>query len=258
MDRIDTGPRFAGRCGAPQPHLRGARHARTCSKCCCDRSGRRSRRRVQLRRGKRGAAAPHRQIDPATPVLFLETGKHFPETLAYRDLLVERLGLTDLRNLTPDPAIALAKKDENGLRWSYDPDGCCEIRKVLPLAKALAGFDASDHRPQGLPVAPARACRASRSTRPTLPAGSRSTRWPTGRARSSPPISPNMTCRPPAGGRRAIPRSAARPAPARSPGEDPRSGRWKGWDKTECGIHVAASPLPPYDGELPPGYDPVF
>jgi phosphoadenosine phosphosulfate reductase len=41
------------------------------------------------------------------------------------------------------------------------------------------------------------------------------------------------------------------------PGEDPRSGRWKGWDKTECGIH--GEPLPAADHrELPPGYDPVF
>ena len=58
-------------------------------------------------------------VDPSVPVLFLETGKHFPETLAYRDLLVERLGLTNLINLVPDAA-ELAKKDENGLRWSYD------------------------------------------------------------------------------------------------------------------------------------------
>ncbi|MEJ2459772.1 MAG: phosphoadenylyl-sulfate reductase, partial [Novosphingobium sp.] len=82
------------------------------------------------------------RVDPAVPVLFLETGKHFPETLAYRDLLVERLGLKDLRNLRPD-AGELARKDESELRWSYDPDGCCEIRKVKPLAKALLGFDAS-------------------------------------------------------------------------------------------------------------------
>ena len=80
-------------------------------------------------------------IDPTIPVLFLETGKHFPETITYREELRERLGLTDLRNLTPNPAL-LAKKDGTGLRWSYDPDGCCEIRKVLPLKAALAGFDA--------------------------------------------------------------------------------------------------------------------
>src|SRR3546814_15164209 len=71
----------------------------------------------------------------------LDTGKHFEETLAYRDLLADRLSL-NLVNLTPDPA-DLATRDETGLRWSYDPDGCCEIRKVRPLARALAGFDAT-------------------------------------------------------------------------------------------------------------------
>jgi phosphoadenosine phosphosulfate reductase len=58
-------------------------------------------------------------IDPTVPVLFLETGKHFPETITYREELRERIGFTDLRNLTPDPAL-LAKRDETGLRWSYD------------------------------------------------------------------------------------------------------------------------------------------
>ncbi|MBX9730714.1 MAG: phosphoadenylyl-sulfate reductase, partial [Sphingomonas sp.] len=81
-------------------------------------------------------------IDPSVPVLFLETGKHFPETLSYRDLLATQLGLADLRSLTPDPD-AITKRDESGLRWSFDPDGCCEIRKVKPLATALAGFDAT-------------------------------------------------------------------------------------------------------------------
>ena len=52
-------------------------------------------------------------------------------------LSAARLGLKDLRNLTPDPA-ALKAKDESGLRWSYDPDGCCDIRKVEPLARELA------------------------------------------------------------------------------------------------------------------------
>ena len=80
--------------------------------------------------------------DPTTPILFLDTGKHFPETLEYRRALAARLGLTDVRDLTPDPE-ELASRDESGLRWSYDPDGCCELRKVKPLAKALARFDAS-------------------------------------------------------------------------------------------------------------------
>jgi len=66
-------------------------------------------------------------IDPAIPVLFLETGKHFPETLSYRDTLIKKIGLTNVHNITPDAEV-LAKKDETGLRWSYDPDGCFEIR----------------------------------------------------------------------------------------------------------------------------------
>src|SRR5688572_25286053 len=69
------------------------------------------------------------QVDPATPVIFLETHKHFPETIVYRDQLVARLGLTNLVIVEPDPA-RLSERDATGLRWSYDPDGCCEIRKV--------------------------------------------------------------------------------------------------------------------------------
>jgi len=43
------------------------------------------------------------------------------------------------------------------------------------------------------------------------------------------------------------------------PGEDPRAGRWRGWDKTECGIHSPNDPAPEADeGELPPGYEPAF
>jgi hypothetical protein len=152
-------------------------------------------------------------IDPSVPVLFLETGKHFPETLAYRDEITARLGLTNLINLTPDPAL-LAKRDESGLRWSYDPDGCCEIRKVLPLAGALAGFDASFTGRKGFQSA----------TRAGLPvrtrydrrawAGSRSIRWPTGQATRSRATSPPPACPRTRWWRKAIPRSVARPAPA--------------------------------------------
>src|SRR3569623_2020784 len=81
------------------------------------------------------------QIDRDIPVIFLNTQKLFGETLAYRDELSERLGLTDLRVFRPDPRI-LADKDANGLRWSYDPDGCCDLRKVQPLRRALAPFAA--------------------------------------------------------------------------------------------------------------------
>src|SRR3546814_14659614 len=64
----------------------------------------------------------------------------FPETLAYRDDLVARLGLSSLRVIQPQPQ-TLANKDETGLRWSYDPAGCCAIRKVETQARALEGVE---------------------------------------------------------------------------------------------------------------------
>ena len=81
------------------------------------------------------------QVDRTTPVLFLETGKHFAETLAYRDSLAAHFGLTDVRSIAPDGA-ALAAEDPSGDLWSRDADRCCHLRKVAPLAQALSGFDA--------------------------------------------------------------------------------------------------------------------
>jgi phosphoadenosine phosphosulfate reductase len=81
------------------------------------------------------------QVDPATPILFVNTGKLFGETLRYRDRLQDELGLTDIRALGPHP-IARAEKDPEGVLWSRDPDACCAFRKVQPLRRGLAGFAA--------------------------------------------------------------------------------------------------------------------
>lgn len=75
------------------------------------------------------------------PVLFLETGKLFPETLTYRDELVSHLGLSDVRGLTPDPD-DLQRHDPAGTLWQSQTNQCCYIRKVLPLDAELQGFDA--------------------------------------------------------------------------------------------------------------------
>ncbi len=173
-------------------------------------------------------------IDPNVPVSFLETGKHFPETLAYRDALVARIGLTDVRNITPDPAL-LNAKDETGLRWSYDPDGCCEIRKVIPLKAALASFDAQFTGRKAF----------QSKTRNALPRFE----IEDGRLKVNPLADWNKTRLDAYMAEHNLP---AHPlveqgylsigcAPCTSivaPGEDPRSGRWKGWDKVECGIHT--------------------
>ncbi len=177
-------------------------------------------------------------FDPSVPVLFLETGKHFPETLAYRDMLVDRLGLTGLRNLYPDPAL-LAKKDESGLRWSYDPDGCCDIRKVLPLAAALAVFDSTFTGRKAFQAA----------TRATLPRFELDTSDAAGRLKVNPIVTWSREQLDAYFTEHNLPRHPLEAmgypsvgcAPCTSkvaPGEDPRSGRWRGWEKTECGIHT--------------------
>lgn len=81
------------------------------------------------------------EVDPTTPVIFLNTGKLFGETLRYRDRLQERLGLTDVRAIGPHPKDA-EKVDPVGDLWQRDHDACCDFRKVLPLSRALRGFDA--------------------------------------------------------------------------------------------------------------------
>jgi phosphoadenosine phosphosulfate reductase len=184
-------------------------------------------------------------VDKDIPVIFVNTQKMFGETLAYRDELSERLGMTDLRVYRPDPRV-LAAKDQTGLRWSYDPDGCCAIRKVEPLARALSGFDAWISGRKGFQA----------GTRKALPRFE----IEDGRLKINPladwskddlndyfathelphhPLEaqgyPSIGC-----------------APCTSivkPGEDPRAGRWRGWDKVECGIH---STLPDA------GNEPVF
>lgn len=79
-------------------------------------------------------------VDPATPVIFLDTGKHFRETLDYRDALVRRLGLSDVRNATPSTAL-VRRRDRDGTLWQMDADACCHLRKVLPLQQAVADFE---------------------------------------------------------------------------------------------------------------------
>lgn len=194
------------------------------------------------------------QVDPGLPVLFLETGKHFPETLAYRDQLVARLGLTGLINLRPDPEL-LAKRDESGLRWSYDPDGCCEIRKVLPLAAALAGYDATLTGRKAFQSA----------TRANLPRFEVDTSDAQGRLKINPLIDwsaddiaayiAEHDLPPHPLVEQGYPSIGCSPCTHKvAPGEDPRSGRWKGWDKTECGIHTPLTD----EGELPPGFEPFL
>ncbi len=81
------------------------------------------------------------RVDPTTPILFINTGKLFGETLRYRDRLQDVLGLGDIRTLGPHPADRQLR-DPDGTLWSRDTDACCDFRKVIPIRRALEGFDA--------------------------------------------------------------------------------------------------------------------
>ncbi|MDQ0251399.1 phosphoadenosine phosphosulfate reductase [Sphingomonas kyeonggiensis] len=186
--------------------------------------------------GAESAALLHlvAQADPNTPVIFLDTGKHFPETLAYVRQLAEFIGLTNLQIVTPD-AETIEKRDATGLRWSYDPDGCCEIRKVVPLEKALAPFDTS--------ITGRKAFQAS--TRNALPRfeidGDRLKFNPLAswtKQDIEAYFEAHDLPRHPLEAQGYLSIGCAPCTSVVKPGEDPRSGRWRGWDKTECGIHT--------------------
>ncbi|WP_265500558.1 phosphoadenylyl-sulfate reductase [Paracoccus beibuensis] len=171
---------------------------------------------------------------PGLPVLFIDTQMLFPETLAYQQEVAGRLGLTNVQVITASEA-AIAAHDPDGTLHKSNPDACCDLRKTVPLERVLSGYDA----------------------------------WITGRKRfqngqraaleffePEPParlrVNPLAHWRPQDVQdymiENALPRhplvAQGYPsigcAPCTSPvepGEDPRSGRWRGQEKSECGIH---------------------
>jgi phosphoadenosine phosphosulfate reductase len=178
-------------------------------------------------------------VDPHVPVLFLETGLHFPETLRYRRELATHLGLTDVRDLRPELTVARQARQFGAGLYLRDPDSCCALRKVAPLDRALSEFD-------GWATGVRRSQTAARSETPVLAAVTRGGRtlvkvaplagWSDEditahlRRHGLPrhPLAdlgyPSIGCAP-----------CTRPV---DPSQDARAGRWAATAKTECGIHL--------------------
>ncbi|MGA9089976.1 MAG: phosphoadenylyl-sulfate reductase [Bradyrhizobium sp.] len=173
-------------------------------------------------------------VDPAIPVIFLDTGWLFEETLAYRDTLIAMLGLRDVRSIKPLEE-TLRRQDGNRELWFSDPDACCRIRKVEPLKRALAPFSAwinGRKRFQGglraaIPVVEDDGIRLkfnpfANTSREEIEAIY---------ARAKLPPHPLA-----ASGFLSV---GCMPCTSRaSTDEDARAGRWRGRPKTECGIHT--------------------
>jgi len=174
------------------------------------------------------------QVDPTTPVVFVDTGQHFEETLRYRDELVARLGLANVVMAEPDAAVIAAEDPEKFL-FASDPDRCCDIRKVQPLAPALDGYDAWITGRKGFQSAtrsrvPLFEAEGDRVKVNPLVGWSASDLLDYIRAADLPPH-PLVA--------KGFPSIGCLPCTSRvAPGEDPRAGRWRGRTKSECGIHT--------------------
>lgn len=174
------------------------------------------------------------KVDPTLPVYFLETGKHFPETLDYVETLKARLGLTSVIALYPDPE-DIKRFDPDGTLWETDPDSCCHIRKTEPLEKVVLGYG-------GWVTGRKRYQTAERGVLPhfELTSDDRIKVNPLAyfsnedieayKARHDLPNHPLYK-----DGYKSI--GCAPCTSAVAEGEDPRAGRWRGLNKKECGIH---------------------
>ncbi|MGB0507526.1 MAG: phosphoadenylyl-sulfate reductase [Pikeienuella sp.] len=180
------------------------------------------------------------EIDRATPVIFLETGMLFPETLTYQQDIAAQLGLTDLRVIRPDPG-ALSGFDPDGTLHKRNTDACCRLRKTLPLEKALAPFE-------GWITGRKRYQSTERADLPKFEYDSN------GRLKLNPLAdwgpqdvrdyvkSANLPPHPLVA--KGYPSIGCAPCTSSvAKGEDPRAGRWRGEAKSECGIHFVNGKL---------------
>lgn len=173
------------------------------------------------------------EIDPHVPVLFVDTGRLFPETLDYRVRVTERLGLRDVRTIRPAEERLNALDPVKAL-WMTNPDLCCRIRKVEPLGRALTGFDAwftGRKRFQSNTRAALALFEADGQRIKVNPLAEWTAAELTAYAeRHDLPPHPLVA--------QGYPSIGCVPCTDRVlPGEDSRAGRWRGSDKDECGIH---------------------
>jgi phosphoadenosine phosphosulfate reductase len=173
-------------------------------------------------------------VDPAIPVIFLDTGWLFEETLAYRDTLIAALGLRDVRSIKPLEE-TLSREDPDRELWFSNPDACCRIRKVEPLARALKPFSAwinGRKRFQGgvradIAVVEQDGARLKFNPFANVSRAEIEAIYKTAELPPHPLVASGFMS------------VGCMPCTSRtSADEDARAGRWRGRPKTECGIHT--------------------
>jgi phosphoadenosine phosphosulfate reductase len=173
-------------------------------------------------------------VDPAIPVIFLDTGWLFEETLAYRDTLIAALGLRDVRSIKPLEE-TLSREDPDRELWFSNPDACCRIRKVEPLARALKPFSAwinGRKRFQGgvradIAVVEQDGARLKFNPFANVSRAEIEAIYQTAKLPPHPLVASGFMS------------VGCMPCTSRtSADEDARAGRWRGRPKAECGIHT--------------------
>ena len=175
-------------------------------------------------------------LDRTTPVLFIDTEMLFPETLEYQRDVTARLGLTNVKTIRPDRNQTFLKDPNNGLH-RFNPDACCALRKVDPLADALAPFDAwitGRKRFQGGRRAKLEFFEPDGDSRLRI---NPLAHWSPGDVQDY--MTNNRLPRHPLVAR-GYPSLGCLPCTTRvAPGEHQRAGRWRDRGKDECGIHFS-------------------
>ncbi|MBM0123145.1 phosphoadenylyl-sulfate reductase [Pimelobacter simplex] len=175
------------------------------------------------------------KVVPGVDVVFLDTGYHFVETIGTRDAVAATMNV-NLISITPVQTVAEQDAEYGPELYKRDPDLCCALRKVKPLADSLAGYDAwatglRRAETHNRVIAPVIGWDAKKQKVKVSPIA----RWSDEQveryiAENGVLVNPLVYDGYPSIGCAPCTRRVA-------PGEDPRSGRWAGTNKTECGIH---------------------
>jgi phosphoadenosine phosphosulfate reductase len=175
-------------------------------------------------------------VAPGIDVVFLDTGYHFAETIGTRDAVAATLPLTVV-NVAPRLTVAEQDAEHGRDLWRTDPDACCALRKVEPLQRGLAGYDAwatglRRAETHSRVIAPVVGWDENKRKVKVSPLA----RWDADDVQRY--IAANGVLVNPLT-YDGYPSIGCWPCTRRvEPGADPRSGRWSGFAKTECGIHA--------------------
>jgi len=180
------------------------------------------------------------QVDTTIPVIFLDTRRLFGETLRYQKSLTDHFGLEDVRVIRPDDGV-LQRLDPDDMLFATEPDKCCNLRKVQPLDKLLKNMGNLGYK--GWITGRKNFQSATRDSLQSIEADVDLIKvnplydWTSADIKQA-FIAKNLPPHPlVADGFKSI---GCMPCTSRvAPGEDDRSGRWAGQDKTECGIHTS-------------------